>query len=228
MPLAELGAGLGYRVTVVDDRPSYANRDHFPTASKIICQDFNNSFDILGLNSFSFVSRRKVQYIKGQLIAEGQSELKLNKVHAPIGIDIGAVTPGEISISIMAQIISARRTSGFFSATLTTVKIWPELDLDVIWEMAINEGKSGALVSVVHSTGSVPRKTGAKMFVQPDGKITGSIGGGTIEAMAIREAIMVMETGGYRYKCLDINGELSENDGMICGGSIGVVIESCN
>ncbi len=252
VPLAELGAGLGYRITVVDDRPSFADRNRFPAAAEVICEDFEKSFDLMCLNKFTFLviatrghrhdlsclrtalnydlaylgmigSRRKVQYAREQLIAEGHREEKLDRVCAPIGLYIGAVTPGEISVSIMAQIISARRMGRFYSGP---VSIWPEFERNVIVEMAGDGGKNGALVSVVHSRGSTPRKAGAKMFVQRDGKILGSIGGGLIEAMASREAMEVMEYGGYRYKQFDISGEMAENDGMICGGCVGLVIEA--
>ena len=55
------------------------------------------------------------------------------------------------------------------------------------------EGEEAALVTVVSASGSTPREEGAKMLVRPDGSILGTIGGGSLEARAIEEAVRVIK-----------------------------------
>ena len=54
-PLAEFGAKTGFPVTVVDDRPSFANMERFPLARKVICESFSRCFSLLELNESAFV-----------------------------------------------------------------------------------------------------------------------------------------------------------------------------
>ena len=136
--LAKLGANLGFRVVVADDRTDYATRERFPTAGRVEAlapDEFAQSLDItehchvviatrgrehdeavlgqvvrtpavyIGLVG----SRRKVAAIFEHLLGEGVSKESLARVHAPIGLDIGAATPDEIALSIMAEILMVRR-----------------------------------------------------------------------------------------------------------------------
>jgi xanthine dehydrogenase accessory factor len=131
-------AMAGFRVTVVDDRPEYANAQRFPEAYRTVAADFDASWDQLETNrSTSIVivtrghkfdesvleralqrnvryigmigSRRKVIAIFENLARRGTSPAILRNVRAPIGIDIGAVTAEEIGISITAELIAVRR-----------------------------------------------------------------------------------------------------------------------
>ncbi len=54
-------------------------------------------------------SRAKIARIRTMLLAEGMPPESLDRVHAPIGLDIGAVTPAEIAVSILAELIAVRR-----------------------------------------------------------------------------------------------------------------------
>jgi len=137
-PLLEIAKVLGFNVTIVDDRKEYANKFRFPLADEIICGDFKDVFSNLALNKNSNVvvvtyghrydeqvleevlkskagyigcigSKRKakqtLQYLKGA----GYSEENVKRVHIPVGLDIGAKTPAEISLSILAEIVKERR-----------------------------------------------------------------------------------------------------------------------
>ena len=137
-PLVEFASRAGFLVSVVDDRPVFANRDRFPDAEKVICESFRSSFAQFELNEYSFVvivtrehrhdldclrealnhktaytgmigSKRSVNSIKDQLLGEGYPAELINRIHAPVGLEIGADTPEEIAISIMAQVIDCRR-----------------------------------------------------------------------------------------------------------------------
>jgi xanthine dehydrogenase accessory factor len=128
----------GFDVTVVDDRELYANRDRFPEAHEVIAEDFDKAMSQLTPNEATYIvivtrghrddmhvlrwavqtnaryigmigSKRKTITIFRELQKEGLAPELFERVHAPIGLDIGAVTPEEIAISITAELIAVRR-----------------------------------------------------------------------------------------------------------------------
>ncbi len=136
--LAELGAMLGFHVVVIDDRAQFANRERFPNAAEIIVRPFDKAIDSLKLDRSAYVvavtrghafdeialrtalkqkpgyvgmigSKRRVRATLDRIEADGVDRAVLERVHAPIGLDIGAETPEEIAVSIMAEIIRERR-----------------------------------------------------------------------------------------------------------------------
>jgi xanthine dehydrogenase accessory factor len=139
-PLSRIGALLGFRVTVVDDRPDFARRDRFPDADRVVVADFADPFAGIPIGPRSHVvlvtrghrydydcalalariedepayvgmigSRRRVRAAFELLAAEGFDEERLARIHAPIGLDIGAETPAEIAVAIAAEIVLATR-----------------------------------------------------------------------------------------------------------------------
>lgn len=137
-PLAKIADVAGFNVVVADDNEDLANRDRFPTAAEIFTGDFNEILDRIAVGAQDFVvivhgepehdylalkkmiekrpayvgllgSKAKVATLVNRLKGEGVSDEMLKPLHAPVGIDIGAQTPGEIGISILAEIISQRR-----------------------------------------------------------------------------------------------------------------------
>lgn len=87
------------------------------------------------------------------------------------------------------------------------------------------EGKGAALATVIGTKGSTPREVGAKMLIQEDGKILGTIGGGCMEAEVWQEAMKVMAEETPRTIHLDLTGKQAEESGMICGGIMDIYIE---
>jgi xanthine dehydrogenase accessory factor len=135
--VASVAKFLGHAVAVIDDRPDFASRDRFPEADALVVGDIEQAlleypatpssaivivtrghkwdYQALsaGARSPAFYvglmgSRRKVALIYRQLMTDGVPESRLRQVHAPIGLDIGAVTPEEIAISIMAEVTACR------------------------------------------------------------------------------------------------------------------------
>ncbi|MZQ98947.1 MAG: xanthine dehydrogenase [Acidaminobacter sp.] len=251
VPLVEFGVKAGFKVTVVDDRPFFANALRFPAAHRVICESFGRSFELLNLNKAAFVvivtrghrydkvclenvlkydtayvgmigSRRRVAGLKDLLISEGCDQALLEQVCTPIGLEIGAVTPEEIAISILAQVIQYKRKGDKAARKSNN---WPELDLAVLSELAKADHGPRALVTVVATKGSVPRREGAKMVVWPDGRTIGSIGGGCSEGEAIRVAYDVIRDGKFRYLDIDMTGQVAEDEGMVCGGVMKILVE---
>jgi len=87
------------------------------------------------------------------------------------------------------------------------------------------EGEEAALVTIVSATGSTPREEGAKMLVKPDGSILGTIGGGSLEAQVIEEAIKVIKQGKPKRLHMSLTAKEAEEAGMVCGGELEVFIE---
>ena len=254
-PLAEFGSKAGYSVTVIDDRPSFANTARFPTAEKVICESFEKCFDLINLNKSTFVviitrghrhdmhclrevlkhdtayigmigSKRRVKGAMEQLVSEGYSQEKLDKVNAPIGLEIGAITPEEIAFSIIAQVIKYRRlVNPANGSTINQKTNWPDFEPDVLMELCKEDDFPKAIVTIVSTKGSVPRKAGAKMLVYPYGNIFGSIGGGCSEGEVINNARNILKTGGYEFQTVDMTGQVAEDEGMVCGGVMDVIIE---
>jgi xanthine dehydrogenase accessory factor len=251
-PLVEFGTKLGFQVTVCDDRPSFANRARFPNAHEVICDYFEKCFDRIVLNESAYVaiitrghrhdmecyrkvashdvayvgmigSHRRIAALKAQLLEEGISRGKLDLLNAPIGLDIGAVTPEEIALSIIAQVVGVRR-KGSMGASVASGGA--ELDREVLEELSLESDVPRALVTIIGIKGSAPRKEGAKMLVWPDGRILGSIGGGCSEGEVLVVARDVIREGGFRVHRVDMTGSVAEDEGMACGGIMDVLIEA--
>ncbi len=89
------------------------------------------------------------------------------------------------------------------------------------------DGEEAALVTIVSATGSTPREEGAKMLVRADGSILGTIGGGSLEAQVIEEAVKVIKQGKPKrlHMSLTAKEKEAEEAGMVCGGELEVFIE---
>ena len=135
--LAPLASRVGFRVVVIDDREVFANSEAFPAADEIIVADFGQALGRLSVDESSYLviltrghahdevvlehalrtkpgyigmigSRTKIATIYRELRAKGFTKEQLGAVHAPIGLPIGARSPEEIAVSILAEVISVR------------------------------------------------------------------------------------------------------------------------
>lgn len=149
--LSFIASHVGFRVTVIDDREDYANSERFPEADRVICEDFVAALGGLRLGPTSYVvivtrghkqdelalaevagsnagyvgmigSKRRVSAVFQHLIDGGISPEVLERVHSPIGVDIGAETPEEIAVSIIAEIVGERRKANLRSLSATRPK----------------------------------------------------------------------------------------------------------
>jgi xanthine dehydrogenase accessory factor len=128
----------GFDITVVDDREVYASRERFPEAQEVIAEDFDKAIGRLQPSESSYIvivtrghrddmrvlrwavqtparyigmigSKRKTITIFKELQKEGLAPELFDRVHAPVGLDIGAITPEEIAVAITAELIAKRR-----------------------------------------------------------------------------------------------------------------------
>jgi xanthine dehydrogenase accessory factor len=136
--LCQVARIAGFDVTVIDDRETYANRKRFPEARQVIAEDLDKAAAQLAPGESSYIvivtrghrddmrmlrwavqtparyvgmigSKRKTIAIFKELQREGLPAHLFDRVHAPIGLDIGAITPEEIAVSITAELIAKRR-----------------------------------------------------------------------------------------------------------------------
>ena len=223
--LVKMASCMDFRIKVIDDREEFANRERFALADEVICDSFENlkkylekdayyivvtrghkdDFDCVNTileSSYQYLgmigSKTKVKTMFDNLRATGVSEELIETIHAPIGLKIGAKTPAEIAVSILAEIIQVKneKSASFISRELSNIK------------------ESGTLCIIIDKTGSTPRGEGSMMFVT-DEKIIDSIGGGAIEFEAIKDARTLKEATIKEYS---LNNSEARNLGMICGG----------
>jgi xanthine dehydrogenase accessory factor len=137
--LASAAHTAGFAIGVIDDREAFANPQRFPMASEIF-SSYEDAFAKLQPNASTYIvivtrghkddmrvlrwaveqparyigmigSKRKVLSVYQALVLEGVAAEKFTQVHAPVGLEIGALTPEEIAISITAELIAIRRNA---------------------------------------------------------------------------------------------------------------------
>lgn len=89
----------------------------------------------------------------------------------------------------------------------------------------LSRGRGGTIATITKKVGAAPREEGAKMFVGDDGRLFGTIGGGCVEAEVWQEAKRIAGTQGVKLFRYQMDGKLVEDEGMICGGNIDVLLE---
>ena len=252
LPVCQFGAACGFSICVADDRPDFANSARFPEAAAVICDSFENAIRRFAITPFDYVvvitrghrhdadclrallpgarpaylgmigSRRRTKGLLDMLREEGFDEERLSGICTPIGLSIGAVTPAEIAVSILSEVIAYKRLPEHGAPGRYCND--SDVELSTLRFLAENH-EPKAVVTVIETKGSTPRGAGAKMAVSPLGKVTGSIGGGCSEAAVIQDAVRIIGTGRYKLVDIDLTGEVAESDGMVCGGTMQVLIE---
>jgi xanthine dehydrogenase accessory factor len=138
IPVAQLARLVGFRTTVIDDRPDFADVRRFPKADQVLVATIDEAFGRLPIGEGAYIvsitrgheldeevvahalrtpaeyigmigSTRKVAAIRQRLSHRGFAESDIARLHAPIGIDIGAQTVEEIALSIAAELVAVRR-----------------------------------------------------------------------------------------------------------------------
>lgn len=249
--ILQIGKMLGFYITVIDDRLSFANEAKRLGADESICDEFVHALSEIkgGANTYFVIvtrghkwdadclrevlnkeyayagmmgSRRRVILLKKQLEQEGYDEEKLSGLHAPIGMAIGAESPQEIAVSVWAEIIQER--SEHKKITGYDTKTLHILAGDADGEMQL------ALATIIERRGSAPREIGTKMIIYPDERVVGTIGGGCMESEVIREARYMLREESEICKVvqIDMSGLDAEEEGMACGGNILVYLEKLN
>lgn len=248
IPVIKMAVMMDCEVIVLEDRPMYADHARLAGASQVICEPFEEALDkIQGSADTYFViltrghrydqiclekiaakehayigmigSRRRTALVKQSLAEKGVDQEVLDAVYTPIGLDIGAQTPAEIGVAIIAEIIEVKnrkkRTYGYskeIMCALTAQEPYPEKKI---------------MATIITRHGSAPQGLGTKMLIYRDGRCVGTIGGGCMEARVIQIArLMAAGEGEQARIChVDMTGNEAEEEGMVCGGEVDVFLE---
>ena len=247
MPIIRMGKMLGFTVTVIEDRPKFADHARAAGADQVLCEPFSDGLskirgdsdswfiivtrghrydteclEVILQKPYAYVgmmgSRRRVAIVKDQLEAKGVCREVLDGVHTPIGLKIGAETPEEIAVSVMAEIIQVKNAGsakGGYSPELLDAVLNPE------------DSREKVLATIISRKGSAPRSVGTKMLIRADGTTVDTIGGGCIESEVIQKALLMMraEDEEFRLCAVDMTADAAEDEGMVCGGVVEVMLE---
>lgn len=181
IPVIEIGRMLGFQVTVLEDRPVFADNARRAGANQVICESFAAGLDqIEGSSSTYFVlvtrghtydqiclekiaakphayigmlgNRKRVQIVKSSVLEHGADPQVIGRVHTPIGLDISAETPAEVGVAIMAEIIQVKNRG--------IRKNGYSRDMLHALLKSREEGTVGVMAAIVRKKGSTPREAG--------------------------------------------------------------------
>lgn len=244
----KLAGKVGFHVTVLEDRPYFADRAREAGADLVLCDAFEKSlqgiagtpdtyflvvtrghrFDRACLEQilkkpYAYVgmmaSRGRSALLKKQMAEDGFDRKALDEMHTPVGLSIYAETPEEIAVSIVAELIQIKNQ---------TKKTAGYDSLLMEYLTGVKEpGQPKVLATIIARRGSAPRSIGTKMLVLGDGRIIGTIGGGCMESEVQHQCLRLLreENEKSRIVCADMTVSQAEDEGMVCGGTIDVFLE---
>ena len=218
----------------------------FPEAKQIVCDLFPAAIEKIGIRESDYVavitrghrydadclrellrgimprylgmigSKRRTVGLLNMLEEEGFSRADLDRIHTPIGLDIGALTVKEIAISIVAELIAERRrtTDRRSKSSILTAE---DIDLPLL-ETAARGDIPKTLMLVYETSGSTPVKSGSYMVVDANTATAGTIGGGCSESAVMRQAYYLIGTGEHKCVTIDMSNDTAAQEGMVCGG----------
>lgn len=243
-----LAGKVGFTVTVLEDRVSFAGEALRAGADQVICDSFENAlkqipgsedtyflvvtrghrYDRVCLEAilkkpYAYVgmmaSRGRSALLKKQMEEDGFDRKVLDEIHTPVGLDIHAETPEEIAVSIVSELIKEK------NSVRKTSGYDAEL-LDYLTGEKEPDTKK-ALATIVARRGSAPRGIGTKMLVLEDGRIIGTIGGGCMESEVQHLCLRMLheESAQGQIFTVDMTASQAEEEGLVCGGTIQVFME---
>ncbi len=249
LPIIRLAKMLGFEVTAIDDRAEFCENARAAGADRVVTAGFEEALnEIEGSRGHYFVvvtrghswdekclrlicekphayigamgSARRVSIVRENLLKTGVDKNVLDRVYSPIGLEIGAETPEEIAVSIMAQITAVKNSDSH--------PAFPRDILDAINSPA-SEGKETEkkiLATIIQRRGSAPRSVGTKMLILKD-KNVNTIGGGLLESKVIRygREMLDKEIGEPELKHFELSADAASEEGEVCGGEIEVLFE---
>lgn len=232
---------VGFQVTVIEDRPDYAEEASRAGADTVLVEGFEQALAKIpgGDNTYFVVltrehqyderclrailqkefayagvmgSRRRTELLRQKLLAEGIPAAAVARLYAPIGLDIGAETEGEIAVAIVAELIKFGRRAGTFPKKLIAA--------------ALQAKEPFVLATIIRRKGSAPRDVGTKMLIFAE-RIVATIGGGVLETRIIRRGRQMLAENETQdvWEQVDMRGDDAAFGHMACGGIVDVLLE---
>ncbi len=252
IPIIQMGKMLDYHVTVLEDRPLYADRARQAGADEVICDAFTTALERIegGADTYFVVVTRGHRYdveciqsilrkksayvgmmgskvrsgeVKRTLAEDGFSDEVIAGLHSPIGLPIGGETPEEIAVSVMAELVQVRNQIRKQRKSSGAAGYHHE----ILQALLADDNRQRCLATIISRKGSAPRSVGTKMVIFEDGVCAGTIGGGCVEARVVQEALYMLRNGVQEERTLQVNmlPEQAEEEGMVCGGIIEISLE---
>lgn len=247
IPMIQIARMTGFAVTVLEDRPEFADHAKKAGASAVLCAPFAQGLaQVAGDADTFFVivtrghfydqicleailkkesayigmmgSRKRTGILKQNLAERGYAKTVIDGIHTPIGLSIGARTPEEIAVSVLAEVIAVKNKlpAGGFERKI----------LDAVLHGTGGQ-PAGVLSTIIRREGSAPRDVGTKMLVRADGSCIGTVGGGSAEAQIREQALRLFRSGRGQIEIIhaDLSGKEAAKEGMVCGGTLDVMLE---
>ena len=236
---------LGLPVCALEDRPEFAGQLRQAGADPVLCLPFEeglaavsggaecyfvvvtraHSCDVQCLTAIlqkpaAYVgmmgSRGRAALVRRQLTEAGLDPARVEQLHAPIGLAIGAKTAEEIALSILAQIVQVKSTRSLTEG-------FPPAILEAFRALQT----PAVLATIVSRHGSTPREVGSKMLVLPEGRAVGSVGGGIMEYRIQQLAGKMLAGAAAPAQLVDLTTDGTGDDAAIaaCGGSMQVFLQ---
>ena len=244
--LVRMASLLAFDIWVIEDRPLFADNAKRQGADRVICGDYKKTlaklepqtddyyvcmtrghrFDMECLTEifrkpYAYVgmmgSKKRAAIVKKDLEEPRFSQKNIAGLHSPIGLAIGGQTPEEIALSVISEIVKCKNERTGCTQVDNEV-------LDALIEAS--DGKY-ILCTIIKKNGSAPRGVGTQMLVSSDNRIIGTIGGGCAEAEVISHCRRLFRKQEFKCGLMDVsmNTDDAEKEGMVCGGSISVLLE---
>lgn len=261
IPVIRMGRMIGCHVIVLEDRPKFADAARKAGADEVYCEAFADGLQRIDGDADTYFvivtrghrydeecleqitkkrhayigmigSRRRIAMVKEHLLEKGCDQAVLDEIYSPIGLNIGAETPEEIGVAIIAEIIEVKnkkkRTYGY------SKEIRKAIENDTDYGQKV-------LATIIDRKGSAPQGVGVKMLICENGTCVGTIGGGCMEAGVVQKARLMMskvrtltttqpqsgkdETDTASICSVDLQNADAGEEGMVCGGSVKVLLE---
>ena len=244
--LVRMASLLAFDIWVIEDRPLFADNVKRQGADHVICGDYKKTlarlepqaddyyvcmtrghrFDMECLTEifrkpYAYVgmmgSKKRAAIVKKDLEEAGFSQETISGLHSPIGLAIGGQTPEEIALSVISEIVKCKN-----ERTGCT-----QVDNEVLDALIEAADERYILCTIIKKNGSAPRGVGTQMLVSSDNRIIGTIGGGCAEAEVISHCRRLFRKQEFKCGLMDVsmNTDDAEKEGMVCGGSISVLLE---
>ncbi|EHI97741.1 XshC-Cox1-family protein [Clostridium sp. DL-VIII] len=242
LPLCNIGKMLEFKTTIIDDRIQFGSAERFPMADRVLCKDFNEAIEEVKPNKSTYFvivtrghkddrkclekiltkdffyvgmigSKSKVAFVINNMLANGYTKEQIEKVHTPIGLNIGGQTPAEIAVSIAGEIILEKNK-------IETGNI----DEDILNPIC-NRKEPMVLATIIEKHGSSPRGVGTKMLIYENREFSGTIGGGSVENAVYELALDLIKRKESLVESYNLSNSAASKLGMACGGNIKVLFE---
>ncbi len=250
IPIIKLAKTLGFYVVAVDDRSEFVQNAVAAGADRGIPEPFDKALSNIESDRFTYFvivtrghhwdelclnticrmphayigamgSRRRVDVVRQNLIKAGIDETTIRSIHSPIGLNIGAETPEEIAVSIMAEIIEIKNRN--------SDTVFPEDILSEIIGGNHTPSYEGRMIlsTIIRRSGSAPRKAGTKMLCTADKRCINTIGGGLMESRVIEKSREMLKEDSPEPVILHLalNADIASSEGEVCGGELDVFLE---